>query len=35
MKFVLVKKIYDIVNGCLKYVKKLKLIYDLFIDIEK
>ena len=30
-----VKKILEIVNGCLKYAKKLKLIYVLPTDIEK
>lgn len=35
MKPVSAKKIYDIVNGCLKYAKKSKLIYELPTDIEK
>lgn len=35
MKPVSAKKVYDIVNGCLKYAKKSKLIYDLPTDIEK
>lgn len=35
MKPVSAKKVYDIVNGCLKYAKKSKLIYELPTDIEK
>lgn len=35
MKAVSAKKVFDIVNGCLKYAKKLKLIYDLPTDINK
>lgn len=35
MKPVSAKKVFDIVNGCLKYAKKLKLIYELPTDIEK
>ncbi|KEZ84882.1 integrase [Clostridium sulfidigenes] len=35
MKPVSAKKVYDIVNSCLKYAKKLKLIYELPTDIEK
>lgn len=35
MKPISAKKVFDIVNGCLKYAKKLKLIYELPTDIEK
>lgn len=35
MKPVSAKKVFDIVNGCLKYAKKSKLIYELPTDIEK
>lgn len=35
LKAVSAKKVMDIINGCLKYAKKNKLIYDLPTDIEK
>lgn len=35
MKPVSAKKVFDILNSCLKYAKKNKLIYDLPTDIEK
>ena len=35
MKPVSAKKVFDIANSCLKYAKKLKLIYELPTDIEK
>lgn len=35
IKAVSAKKVMDIINGCLKYAKKNKLIYELPTDIEK
>jgi integrase len=35
MKPVSAKKVFDIANGCLKYAKKSKLIFELPTDIEK